>query len=297
MAGISETSSLMAGNSYDQTINFRLKVDRKFRIPKDCLNEYCFEEGSTPKSTEKKPVKPPRNQIGSLHRTSLDPAFKVNAEKQSSFSNVTEKDLLQYNEWREDNTKTPDIIGNFKSVDDYIKFMDYYRDTHLTLDVDPAVIKTDSMKRTFSLTDEEVYEFTTDLQEGRTFDSVIGSLMFSITFAHFYHLCTKDYPAHKALEDYYNDMPDKVDAFAEHFLGENMSAVFGNAIQPGSDPIKYFEELKDFVIDFEDQIERVVIKDVDSYKSEIDDIVNLISATLYKLRRLATPKRTFSTKE
>lgn len=295
MAGISETSSLMAGRGYDQTINFRLKVDRKFKIPKDCLNEYCFEEGSTPKSTEKEPVNPLKNKIGSFHKTKLDPAFNVSTEKQNNFSNVTERDLLQYNEWREDNSKTPDIMSNFKSVDEYIEFMDYYRDSHLTLDVDPAVIKSDKMKRTFSITNDEVYEFTTDLLDGSDFGSVIGSVMYSVTFAHFYHLCTKDYPAHMALDDYYNEMPEKIDALAEHFLGENTSIVFGNAIQPGLDPIQYFEELKDFVISFEDQLEPAVVSDIDSYKSQIDDITNLISSTLYKLKRLATPKRTFST--
>lgn len=292
MAGISETAALNAGNTYDQSINFRVKVDRKFKIPKEFQNEYIFEEGKEPpkpvsKVTDREP------NIGPLNKTKIDPAFKVATFSEVDIT-ITRTDVDQFKAWVEDPTKVPTLMSKFETEEAYKNFMTSYMDAHLTIEDDPAVIKTN---KRFSIANDEVYEFTTDLQEGgRTFDSVIGSLMYSITFAHFYHLCTKDYPAHKALEDYYNDMPDKVDAFAEHFLGENMSAVFGNAIQPGLDPIQYFEELKNFVIDFENQIEPGVIKDIDSYKSEIDDIVNLISATLYKLKRLATPK-TFSIKE
>jgi hypothetical protein len=291
MAGISETAALNAGNTYDQSINFRVKVDRKFKIPKEFQNEYIFEEGKEPpkpvsKATDREP------NIGPLNKTKIDPAFKVATFSEVDIT-ITRTDVDQFKAWIEDPTKVPTLMSKFETEEAYKNFMTSYMDAHLTIEDDPAVIKTN---KRFSIANDEVYEFTTDLQDGRTFDSVIGSLMYSITFAHFYHLCTKDYPAHKALEDYYNDMPDKVDAFAEHFLGENMSAVFGNAIQPGRDPIQYFEELKNFVIDFENQIEPGVIKDIDSYKSEIDDIVNLISATLYKLKRLATPK-TFSIKE
>lgn len=304
MAGISETSSLMAGNSYDQTINFRVKVDRKFKIPKECLNDYCFEDGSKPKNKDEKvPVKPPRNQIGSLHRTSLDPAFKVNAEKQSSFSNVTERDIKQYDEWRKNQSFTPDILSEFDSVDEYVKFMDYYKDSHLTLEVDPAVLNFSKMKRTFSTTDKEVYEFlpNADMEysendnQGLDFDHVIGSVLMSVTYVHMMHLCTKDYPAHMALDEYYNDMPDKIDALAEHFLADNAACMLCNCITPGQNPIEYLEKLKSLVSRFRPTLE--VYEDASAYQSQLDDVLNLISSTLYKLRRLATPKRTFSTKE
>jgi hypothetical protein len=301
MAGISECSALYEGNGYIGAINYRVKVDRNFKIPKEFQNEYIFDEDHKPKS---KPISTMTDdyisKLGSFNKTKLDPAFKTSEVRKAAFSNITERDILQYDAWRNDNSKIPELLSNFDSVDDYIKFMDYYKDSHLTLDVDPAVIKSDKMKRTFSTTDKEVYKFSpkVDIEysendvQGLDFDRVIGSVLFSVTYVHLMHLCSKDYPAHIALNDYYEEMPEKIDALAEHYLADNAACMLCNCITPGQDPIEYLEKLKSLVSRFKPTDE--VYKDSSAYQSQLDDVLNLISSTLYKLKRLATPKRTFS---
>lgn len=283
MAGISEVAAVvMGGNSYEaikpDCLNLKVAVDKKFKIPKEFMTEFVSEvDKDKPKE--------------SARTYSIEDI------------NVTENDINQYDAWVEDKTKQPQLINKFDSIDDYINFMTNYKDSHLTLNLDPAVMKNN---KTFSLTNEEAYEFKIDTdswqgdEQWLDFDHVIGSLLFSVTFAHLFHLCTTDYAAHIALNEYYEEMPEKADALAEKFLSDNSMAVFANAILPGLNPVDYFERLKAFVCAFENQMGGVY-PDESAYKSELDDVINLISATLYKLKRLAINQEksslTFSVKE
>jgi len=281
MAGISEVAAvIMGGNSYDaikpDCINLKVAVDKKFKIPKEFMTELVSEvDKDKPK----------------------DSARTYSIEDKS----ITETDIKQYKIWAVDKSVTPNLLKEFKTDDDYSKFMTEYIDTHLTLDNDPADMKTN---KTFSIANDEQYGFSLETdawqgdEQGLDFDHVIGSVLFSITFAHLFHLCTTDYPAHMALDDYYNEMPEKIDALAEKFLSDNSSIMITNAILPGLDPIDYFERLKKFVATFSSKMEGVYV-DTSAYQSEMDDIINLISSTLYKLKRLATPKvnKSFSIEE
>lgn len=49
---------------------------------------------------------------------------------------------------------------------------------------------------------------------------VIGTLMMSRTFAHMAHLATASYAKHKALDDFYNDVVDRLDDLAEASQGQ-----------------------------------------------------------------------------
>lgn len=281
MAGISEVAAvIMGGNSYKaikpDNLNFKVAIDKKFRIPKEFMTELVNEVDKD-------------DSEGSTKTYSIED------------KSITDTDIKQYKIWSTDKSITPNLLKEFKTDDDYSKFMTEYIDTHLTLDNDPAVMKTN---KTFSIANDEQYGFSLETEawqgdeQGLDFDHVIGSVLFSITFAHLFHLCTTDYPAHMALDDYYNEMPKKIDALAEKFLSDNSSILIVNAILPGLDPIDYFERLKKFVATFSSKMEGVYV-DTSAYQSEMDDIINLISATLYKLKRLATPKvnKSFSIKE
>lgn len=46
----------------------------------------------------------------------------------------------------------------------------------------------------------------------------IGALLRSVAVVHAMHLTTTSYARHKALDEYYNDMPELIDAFAESYL-------------------------------------------------------------------------------
>ena len=50
-------------------------------------------------------------------------------------------------------------------------------------------------------------------------NELVGKSLTMVTQAHVWHLQTKSFAAHKALDDYYNVMQDKSDELAELFLG------------------------------------------------------------------------------
>lgn len=113
----------------------------------------------------------------------------------------------------------------------------------------------------------------------------LGTLLQSITDAHTMHLATKKFSVHKALNEYYDDAPDAVDALIEAWQGvhgvENLDALD----IPTDDPITYFTELKELADAGRDEF-----IDDDEIKSECDNVISLIDQTLYKLKELKENK-------
>jgi DNA-binding ferritin-like protein len=112
----------------------------------------------------------------------------------------------------------------------------------------------------------------------------------SISYAHLYHLCTNSYAAHKALEDYYEDMPKKVDALAEHYLSNNSSVIF-EFFSPisGVSAQSYFESLADYI---QSSKESKLIPE--EYMSELDEVHNCIKSLLYRLKNLSSDRKRFT---
>lgn len=113
----------------------------------------------------------------------------------------------------------------------------------------------------------------------------LGTLLQSVTDAHTMHLATKKFSVHKALNEYYDDAPDAVDALIEAWQGvhgvENLDALD----IPTDDPITYFTELKELADAGRDEF-----IDDDEIKSECDNVISLIDQTLYKLKELKENK-------
>jgi hypothetical protein len=102
------------------------------------------------------------------------------------------------------------------------------------------------------------------------------------TTTHFAHLSTDSYSEHKALDTFYTDIIDEIDAFCEAYIG-----LYGKFItlppivpqmQEGEPAI---EELRDWVLQ-----NRSLITDDTSLQNAIDDIVTLCNSTIYKLQKL-----------
>ena len=114
---------------------------------------------------------------------------------------------------------------------------------------------------------------------------LISLLFHSQTQAHIYHLQTDSYAAHKALNDYYDGIPDLLDSIVEAFQGE-YGIQRGYKTQPfleDNQPVNYFENILQ-------QVEllryKVCSKDNTPLQNEIDTVVLLIKTTLYKLKHL-----------
>ena len=121
-----------------------------------------------------------------------------------------------------------------------------------------------------------------------TVEELFGTLQQSVVESWRKHLKTSKYPAHMALNDFYDEMPDLVDQLIEDYMGViggkvgDYKCIF---VAEDMDVYEYLKELralvKDGVAKFLDESE---------LKSDVDNILSLIDSTLYKLKELSENK-------
>lgn len=110
----------------------------------------------------------------------------------------------------------------------------------------------------------------------------VSVLFHSGTNAHFMHLQTKSYSEHKALGRYYEAVIDLADRWAEAYQGcYQVIDTYPSDFHIAKVPLTYIEKIKDFV----DGI-RKVLPDDSQLQNIIDEIVELLDSTCYKLREL-----------
>ena len=115
--------------------------------------------------------------------------------------------------------------------------------------------------------------------DAATFVSV---LFHSGTNAHFMHLQTSSFSVHSALNDYYHQIIDLADAWAEAYQGcYEIIRDYPNTFHTDTDPVKYLTKIKDFVKDY-----RVHLPEETQLQNLVDEIAALVDSTLYKLRFL-----------
>ncbi len=112
----------------------------------------------------------------------------------------------------------------------------------------------------------------------------VATMLHSATVTHLQHLGTKSYAQHKALQKYYESIPDLVDAYAEAYQGRyGLIAGYDNsAFHYSKEPKMYVGKM----LEFFDELKGVMPKD--------SDLVNLYAAVVdavtrlkYKLENLA----------
>jgi len=114
----------------------------------------------------------------------------------------------------------------------------------------------------------------------------IGMLFLARDVTHSVHLNTRSYAKHKALNEFYDEIVELADSFAEAYQGRHgligpislMSAKkTTNVIEFLTDQLKEIEDVRYDVVDRKDT----------ALHNLIDEIVALYLSTLYKLRFLA----------
>ncbi len=126
---------------------------------------------------------------------------------------------------------------------------------------------------------EEKTNNTTGMEE------MASALMASQTQVHIFHLQTKSYAEHKALQGYYEDIDDLMDSLIEAYQGQ-----FGIIENYQSLPISKYEGKEQIISYFEDLMS-MIEKNREGLPSHlqniVDTIVELITSTLYKIKFLA----------
>lgn len=116
-------------------------------------------------------------------------------------------------------------------------------------------------------------------------EELFGTLQMSVVSGWRKHLRSAKYGKHIALQEFYEEMPDKVDALIEAWMGANGKKIgsFTNVLTSSNlNTLSYLKELKNIC-----KQGYSLMGDDEELKSLLDDIVNLINSTLYKVKELA----------
>lgn len=117
-----------------------------------------------------------------------------------------------------------------------------------------------------------------------TIEQLFGTLQQSVVSTWRKHLRTAKYSKHMALNDFYEEMPDKVDALIEAWMGANGKKIknYENILQSSNmNTLTYLKELRRVV-----KQGYVLMNGEKELEALLDDIVELIDSTLYKVKEL-----------
>ena len=116
------------------------------------------------------------------------------------------------------------------------------------------------------------------------FVQFISTLMASRQQAHVFHWQTNSYAAHKALNEYYDEIVGLFDGLVESFQGRyGIARGYTSPVSFKEDDqaVNYFEALSKYVETIRTKIPQ------DSYiQNQVDEVVDLIESTKYKLKFL-----------
>lgn len=120
-----------------------------------------------------------------------------------------------------------------------------------------------------------------------------GTLQDAITTQWRNHLRTNKYSIHMALDEFYKEMPEKVDSLIEAYQSSfDIIEDYENLLAEESDPIVFMEQLKTFIYN-----NKSLFDGLSELESLVDDILELVDSTLYKLKHLNEDREYISLKD
>lgn len=124
-----------------------------------------------------------------------------------------------------------------------------------------------------------------EIKTGSGFKEMVSILLHSQTQVHIFHLQTKSYAEHKALQGYYEGIDALVDGIIESYQGKYDVITQYNSIKnmdykSNEQIIKYFKDLDEMI-----EKNRKGVKE-SFIQNQIDTVQELINSTVYKLRFL-----------
>lgn len=114
-----------------------------------------------------------------------------------------------------------------------------------------------------------------------TIEEFFGTLQESITTEWRKHLQTGKYSKHMCLDEYYKEMPEKIDALIEAWQADNdVVKDYKNILSDDMDALEYMQALKKHTKEGRELLGSSELE------SLCDDILTLIDSTIYKLKHL-----------
>lgn len=204
---------------------------------------------------------------------------------------VSAKDIEEYKAWKHNPYGlTPNMLMDFGSNEKYDTFMKGILDGSICREPasDGRLSPLHGVVRTKTLTFSGLTLPDLDTKEMGV-GNLISTILASQMFAHEYHFVSYgDIAAHMAFESYYKDIEELVDQLGEKIIASVKVTNFKNEVFPKGSAIEYFERLKSYIDACAFNIVQMPDFHKSSLQSIVDDIINLIDLTLYKLKRLGS---------
>jgi hypothetical protein len=132
---------------------------------------------------------------------------------------------------------------------------------------------------------EEKSEEKTEGGGNGNFAQLVSKLLHSRNQTHIFHLQTKSYAEHIALNDYYDGVLGLFDGLIESYQGKH--GIISNYKCDGFENYKSGEQVINYLKKLDSNIDTLRKSVKESYiQNQIDTIQELINSTLYKLRFL-----------
>ena len=114
----------------------------------------------------------------------------------------------------------------------------------------------------------------------------VSTLLASRTQAHIFHLQTPSFAAHKALNDYYDEIVGVTDGLVESYQGK-----YGIITGYGNIALQEYQSCEAIIVFFETlcmyvEKSRQMLPQDSYLQNQVDEVVALIKSTIYKLRFL-----------
>ena len=124
-----------------------------------------------------------------------------------------------------------------------------------------------------------------DTKTNSSFKDMVSILLHSQTQVHIFHLQTKSYSEHKALQGYYEGIDALVDGIIESYQGKYDVIKQYDSFKP--EEYKSSEQVINYFKSLDNMIDKNRKSVKESYiQNQIDTVQELIYSTLYKLRFL-----------
>ena len=114
----------------------------------------------------------------------------------------------------------------------------------------------------------------------------VGTLFLARDVAHSVHLNTRSFAKHTALNEFYNNIVELADKFAEAYQGK-YGLIGPISLMSAKKTTNIIEFLQNQADEIEEKRYAVVDKDCTPIQNIIDEIFGLYYSTLYKLKFLA----------
>jgi hypothetical protein len=148
-----------------------------------------------------------------------------------------------------------------------------------------GLIDDENFKRVLKRSLKEEEDEKSEKSEGGGFKKMMEKILHSRTQAHIFHLQTKSYAEHIALNGYYDGVLDLFDGLVESYQGKH--GIITNYQCDGFDDYLSNEQVITYLTDLETSIEELRKSVKESFiQNQIDTVEELINSTVYKLKFL-----------